>query len=573
MIFSTSLKSAVGAAVLCFAVFFSGMAGNAHAAYAAGPITVGGKALITNTDGDPIRVRDGAGTKYNQVAEAHEGETASVLAGPSKDDKGNVWFKVQVPDGTGWVLTDFMAGENNSSPSTAKSPSKTANSMPAGSKAVVTNTGGDAIRVRNGAGVKYDEVAEAHEGETASILAGPSKDDKGNTWYKVQVPGGSGWVLSDFLASKGGSSSTASKPASPTTSSKTSGITAGGKAQITNTDGDNIRVRDGAGAKYSQIAEAHEGETASVLAGPSKDDKGNVWFKVQVPDGAGWVLSDFLVARPGAASTSSSAQTSKPQAAKSGTSASKLTGFARVSNTDGDYLRIRSDPSRKGSVLTTISPDTTLGVKKGPVVDSEKITWYQVTNGGVTGWAMAQYMAQAQAPVKVAAKIQPKSLAPAAAPPAQIKAPAAAAQPAADSRSVVARGEQPATSLKSSNLGFTIVGTAMKYLGSRYVFGGMSPSGFDCSGFVSYVVNRSGGSISRDMYSQASSGTRISSSNLQPGDLLFFSNTYKRGLSHTGIYIGNGRFIHAENESAGVTISEVWSAYWASHYTAAVRLR
>src|SRR6185369_8633615 len=148
-------------------------------------------------------------------------------------------------------------------------------------------------------------------------------------------------------------------------------------------------------------------------------------------------------------------------------SASKLSGFASVSNTDGDYLRIRSDPSRKGSVITTISPDTTVAVKKGPVVDSEKIIWYQVTSGGVTGWAMGQYMAQTKAPVQAAAKIQPKSPAPA---------------PAADSRSaVVSRGAQPSTDVKSSSLGSTIVSTAMKYIGSRYVFGGMSPKGFDCS--------------------------------------------------------------------------------------------
>src|SRR5205814_4366086 len=128
----------------------------------------------------------------------------------------------------------------------------------------------------------------------------------------------------------------------------------------------------------------------------------------------------------------------------SGSSLAKLSGFAQVANTDGDYLRIRSDPSRKGSVLTTVSPDTTMAVKKGPVVDSEKITWYQVAAGGVTGWAMSQYMAQAKAPAQAAVKTQPKAPALAASQPAQVKAPAPApAQPAADVRSGVARGAQP----------------------------------------------------------------------------------------------------------------------------------
>jgi cell wall-associated NlpC family hydrolase len=111
----------------------------------------------------------------------------------------------------------------------------------------------------------------------------------------------------------------------------------------------------------------------------------------------------------------------------------------------------------------------------------------------------------------------------------------------------------------------------MRYVGYRYRFGGTSPSGFDCSGFVYYVFNKAGISMGRDMYSQLGSGPRISSSNLRPGDILFFSNTYKRGLSHAGIYIGNGKFVHAENESTGVAVSALWSSYWAAHYTTAVR--
>src|SRR5207248_407614 len=172
----------------------------------------------------------------------------SVLAGPSKDSDGNKWYKVQIPGGSGWILSDYLSGASSSSSSSAgssgsSSSSKAANSTSAGtsSKAVVTNTDGDAIRVRDGAGTKYDVVATAHEGETASILAGPSKDGDGNSWYKVQVPGGTGWMLSDYLGGKASSASSASKPAQQAASSKPADITAGGKAQVTNTDGDKDR--------------------------------------------------------------------------------------------------------------------------------------------------------------------------------------------------------------------------------------------------------------------------------------------------------------------------------------------
>ena len=115
------------------------------------------------------------------------------------------------------------------------------------------------------------------------------------------------------------------------------------------------------------------------------------------------------------------------------------------------------------------------------------------------------------------------------------------------------------------------MGSALKYVGYRYRSGGVGPSSFDCSGFVYFILNHGGFKISRDMGAQWNSGTHIKSSALQPGDLVFFSNTYKRGLSHVGIYIGNGRFVHAENASTGVRISDLWSSYYAAHYTGAVR--
>jgi cell wall-associated NlpC family hydrolase len=129
------------------------------------------------------------------------------------------------------------------------------------------------------------------------------------------------------------------------------------------------------------------------------------------------------------------------------------------------------------------------------------------------------------------------------------------------------------TNAAPTSRGQAIVSVAVRYVGYRYRFGGASPSGFDCSGFVYYVLNRAGVPVGRNMYAQLNSGSRVSTSKLQPGDLVFFSGTYKRGLSHAGIYIGNGKFVNAANESTGVTVSNLWSNYWASHFTAAVRVR
>jgi cell wall-associated NlpC family hydrolase len=78
--------------------------------------------------------------------------------------------------------------------------------------------------------------------------------------------------------------------------------------------------------------------------------------------------------------------------------------------------------------------------------------------------------------------------------------------------------------------------------------------------------------MSRSMDAQIASGPHISSSDLRPGDLVYFRNTYRSGLSHIGIYVGNGKFVHAADYSTGVELSDLWSSYWAAHYAGATRV-
>ena len=117
---------------------------------------------------------------------------------------------------------------------------------------------------------------------------------------------------------------------------------------------------------------------------------------------------------------------------------------------------------------------------------------------------------------------------------------------------------------------------AEKYLGFPYVWGGSSPStSFDCSGFVSWVINQSGvGSVGRQtVLGLQSLSTPVSAANVQPGDLVFFIGTYdapRPGPTHIGIYVGNGRFIHCG--SSGVSYGSVSSSYWSSHLYGYARL-
>lgn len=115
-----------------------------------------------------------------------------------------------------------------------------------------------------------------------------------------------------------------------------------------------------------------------------------------------------------------------------------------------------------------------------------------------------------------------------------------------------------------------IIATAKQYIGVPYVWGGSTPSGFDCSGYIQYVFGKHGISLPRTSAQQYTVGVWVSKSDLRPGDLVFY-NTGGSGVSHLGIYIGNGQFIHTSS-SKGVMISEMSNSYWSARYYGARRI-
>ena len=115
-----------------------------------------------------------------------------------------------------------------------------------------------------------------------------------------------------------------------------------------------------------------------------------------------------------------------------------------------------------------------------------------------------------------------------------------------------------------------ILKTAAQYKGVPYVFGGTTPRGFDCSGYVQYVFARHGIRLTRTADTQALEGKFVSKKNLKPGDLVFFT-TYEPGASHVGIYAGNNLFWNATS-SRGIMLSNLTDSYWGPRYYTARRI-
>ena len=138
----------------------------------------------------------------------------------------------------------------------------------------------------------------------------------------------------------------------------------------------------------------------------------------------------------------------------------------------------------------------------------------------------------------------------------------------ADNR--LSRGETSSNPAVSKG-GNSLISYAYKFMGKPYVWGAEGPKSFDCSGFTKHVYKAFGISLPHYTGSQIGKGRSVSRSNLSQGDLVFF-NTDGSSVSHVGIYIGDGEFIHASSGSRKVTVSNLGQSYYSSKYVGARRI-
>jgi cell wall-associated NlpC family hydrolase len=356
----------------------------------------------------------------------------------------------------------------------------------------------------------------------------------------------------------------------------------GGVAVIAYANGDQVRLRDDKSYDGDIIDEFPEGTTVDVIDGPgSSDSDGSLWYKVSVDGEHGYISADYLASSSGLLSaTSGTAYAIDSLNVRSGPStaddivttigdgdAVTLTGdldngwlSVEADGSDGWVYSafLTQDGSSSGDSFSgsgTMFTSDVLNLRSGPSLDRgirEELPlgtavyltgdvdsgFAEVsTDDYGDGWVFTQYLTDEQ--------------------PTEVETAAEEEAPAAPQPTI---GEQ-------------MVNFAMQFLGQPYVWAGNQPGGFDCSGLTEYVAqNILGIDITHSTELQIGYGTAVDYNNLQAGDLVFFANTYEAGISHVGIYIGDGTFIHAENYSTGVVISSLSDAYYSAHYAGARRL-
>lgn len=239
----------------------------------------------------------------------------------------------------------------------------------------------------------------------------------------------------------------------------------------------------------------------------------------------------------------------------------EVTEISKTGYVKADGLNIRKEPTTSSEAIHSLSFNSK--VKITGEIDG----WYRIDYNDQIGYVSQKYVSDTKLPETTARGGYDRTT-------ASSEENTVANQEVVEENQVETEEEQEEESTASaSSEGNDVVEFAKEYLGYKYVAGGSSPStGFDCSGFTTYVFRNFGVSLNRSSKDQIKNGTAVSKSNLQPGDIVIFKNQGKTAIGHVGIYIGNGNFIHAANKKEGVVITALSSSYYSQRYVGARRV-
>lgn len=533
--------------------------------------------------GHRVNVRSGPGTGYYVIATLDRNTPVTVT-----DRSNGSWYAVSVGGQNGFVAASYLSLDESSA---ATVPVFTPAPSGSGSSSGYINA--MYVRFRSGPGSEYSVLGEYNRGKEVLPIG------SGDGWTACIIDGQLGYVYTQYVTqgtAAAGSSvirpdftpdaptaaalpqpneATAAPAATPTPEAtaaptaapvpspeQTAAPVPSPSAAPTPTpaptetpafaqtpastgasgyiNGTYVRLRSGPGTNHTILGTFHTGKALTMTA-----DAGNGWYQCVIDGIVGYVYASYVMLVDNASyggltvggqddaaqqPESSGSAASQPTPAPSETPAQTIDRHSDAYIT-GNNVRFRSAPSMTAAILGEFF----YGNRVSLVVSHDG--WAQVVaENGQIGYVSSKYVKEGSYSV------------------------------GGDSGASTDGGvSAPASG--SSATGQQVAGYACQFVGSRYIWGGATPDGFDCSGLVYYVYKQFGYTLNRVAADQASNGRHVEPSEIQPGDLLCFysGSSY---IGHVGIYIGNGQFVHASNSTTGVIISDLAGYYVSRGYEA-----
>ncbi|MBK5508045.1 C40 family peptidase [Bacillus sp. TH12] len=512
-----------------------------------------------------LHVRAGSSTSHDVISRVYNGQSLNVIG------EENGWFKINVNGQTGFVSGEFVSknGATNNNVSTGGNNKVTA----------------DVLRVRTAPNTSSSVSGRVYEGQTLNVIG------EENGWVKINHNGQTGYVSSQFVS--GASSNTGSTSNNNNSNNGATVQPASGNYTV---NVSSLRVRTGPSTSHPTVGSVKQGQVVQVV-GEVQD-----WFKINYAGQTAYLSKDYVTK---GGSNENVTQGNNQEQNNNGT---VQTGGTYVVNATS--LRVRTGPAAYHSVIGGVLNGTTLNV-----VGSEN-GWFKVNYQGKTGYVSSEFVKFVKG--GTATPEQPKQPDQGAIGDYYINASALNVRSGEGTnyRIIGALPQGQKVQVISENSGWSKINYNGQtgYIGTRflsktpvggavdnkpndnqnnnqnntnnnntnnsgdsssllayaksmqgvpYVWGGTSANGVDCSGYIYHVFKKFGHNISRQSVAGYWSSLPQTSSP-QPGDLIYFKDTYKAGPSHMGIYLGGGSFIQSGDK--GVAIASLNNSYWKSHF-------
>ncbi|HDR7888979.1 C40 family peptidase [Bacillus toyonensis] len=413
----------------------------------------------------------------------------------------NGWVKINHNGQTGYVSGQFVSGVSANTGATNDTNQQTV--QPASGNYTVNVS---SLRVRTGPSTSHTTVASITKGQVVQVV-GEVQD-----WFKINYAGQAAYISKDYVT-KGGSNENGSQGNNQNNNQNNNVTVQTGGTYVVNAT--SLRVRTGPAAYHSVIGGVLNGTTLNVVGSEGS------WFKVNYQGKTGFVSGEFVkFVKGGTATPEQPKQPEKPN-----------------QGAIGDYyinasaLNVRSGEGTNYRIIGALSQG-----QKVQVI-SENSGWSKINYNGQNGYIGTRFLS---------------------------KTPVGGAVDKPNNNNNQNNNNQNNNNT-GNNSGDTssLLAYAKSMQGVPYVWGGTSANGVDCSGYIYHVFKKFGHNISRQSVAGYWSSLPKTSSP-QPGDLIYFQNTYKAGPSHMGIYLGGGSFIQSGDK--GVAIASLSNSYWKSHF-------